>query len=478
MSLSIIGLLVCGALMLAALRTRAPILVALIMSFAFGATAFVSLPALGGSSPIIYVVFVLALLASVALRRDLNRDLTTVFTYQPTAWLLVLLAMYAMASAYLMPRIFAGETSVFIPEASGGGIVEVPLYPSNGTITQTAYLLLGIMSSIAVSVVLLDQRNFAAIRQGYFAWAGVHVGLGFADLLGKLAGAPDVLAPIRTASYAMLTDVGVAGFWRIAGAYSEASGFGAATVVLFAFTFSYWRRTNDRLALGLSVALGARLVLSTSSTAYVAAGILWLLLLASIVGSILRDRLRKQDLAILAAGAVSLVAVVGVVLVNEHVLDPVLNLFDKMVFDKAGSASGAERAYWNYRSLQSVWETAGLGIGLGSSRASSWAIAVISQLGVVGTAMLGWIVFLIVRSGRMPGEDRIDPEIRTVTMSVRAACLAGLLTASISGGSADPGVPFFVAVAVIMSYRRLVRQADWKPAAGHPTQLSAAAARA
>ena len=139
------------------------------------------------------------------------------------------------------------------------------------------------------------------------------------------------------------TDVGVAGFWRIAGAYSEASGFGAATVVLFAFTFSYWRRTNDRLALGLSVALVALLILSTSSTAYVAAGILWLLLLASIVGSILRDRLRKQDLAILAAGAVSLVAVVGVVLVNEHVLDPVFNLFDKMVFDKAGSASGAER---------------------------------------------------------------------------------------------------------------------------------------
>ncbi len=285
-------------------------------------------------------------------------------------------------------------------------------------------------------------------------------------------------ARIRSGCCATLTDGGGAGFWRTAGAYSEASGFGAATVVLFACTFSYWRRTNDRLALGLSVALVALLILSTSSTAYVAAGILWLLLLASIVGSILRDRLRKQDLAILAAGAVSLVAVVGVVLVNEHVLDPVFNLFDKMVFDKAGSASGAERAYWNYRSLQSVWETAGLGIGLGSSRASSWAIAVISQLGVVGTAMLGWIVFLIVRSGRMPGEDRIDPEIRTVTMSVRAACLAGLLTASISGGSADPGVPFFVAVAVIMSYRRLVRQADWKPAADHPTQLSAAAARA
>jgi hypothetical protein len=477
MSLSFFGLLVCGVLMLMALPTRAPILVALIMSFAFGATAFVSLSALGGSSPMIYVVFVMALLVSVALYRDINRDLTTVFTHQPTAWLLVLIGMYAVVGAYLMPRMFAGETTMFIPEQAGGGIVEVLLYPSNGNITQTAYLLLGILTSIAVSVVLLDRRAFGAIRQGYFALAGLHVALGLVDILGKLAGAGDVLAPIRTASYAMLTDAGVAGFWRITGAYSEASGFGAATVALLAFMFTYWRRTQDRLALGLSIALAVLLVLSTSSTAYVGGAVLGLFLLGSIVVAILRNRMRQQDLLILFAGVAMLVALVGMVIVNEHILDPILNLFDKMILNKVSSTSGEERAYWNSRSLQALYDTAGLGIGLGSSRASSWAIAVVSQLGVIGSAMIGWVVLTIARSGRMPGSEKLEPGIRDVALSVRAACLAGLVTASISSGSADPGVPFFVGAAVVLSYRRLAQEALRSPA-GMAAPLPAAGVQA
>jgi hypothetical protein len=141
--------------------------------------------------------------------------------------------------------------------------------------------------------------------------------------------------------------------------------------------------------------------------------------------------------------------------VNDRVLDPVLRLFDTMVVNKVTSASGEERAYWNYRSLQSLYDTAGLGIGLGSSRASSWIIAVLSQLGIAGSLMFGVLIAAIVRSGHLRGADDIDPEIRSVALSVRAACLAGLLAASIAGGGADPGIQFFVAVAVVLSYRRL-----------------------
>ena len=56
-------------------------------------------------------------------------------------------------------------------------------------------------------------------------------------------------------------------------------------------------------------------------------------------------------------------------------------------------------AYWNYQSLQSVYDTLGLGIGLGSSRASSWIIAVISQLGIIGSILMGLLVLELVRGG-------------------------------------------------------------------------------
>ncbi len=456
MAPSLVGFLICCAIFLAALRSQAPIVVALIASFAFGSTAIVSLPSLGGSSPMIYVVFAVGLIVSVALRRDINRDLTAVFSQQRAAWLLLVLGMYAMVGAYLLPRIFAGETTAFIPEHSGGGIVEVQLGPAGGNITQTLYMLLGIMVAIALGILMREGRMFRAVRQGYFAWAILHVSMGFADFFGKIVGLSDVLAPIRTASYAMLTDAGVAGFSRIAGAYSEASGFGAATVMLLAFTYTYWRRTNDRLALALSGALVVLLMLSTSTTAYVAGGVLLLCALASVGLSLLRGRMRKQDVLLLSAGLAALVAIVGIAVFNERALDPVWHLFDTIVVNKASSASGAERAYWNYRSLQSLYDTAGLGIGLGSSRASSWIIAVVSQLGIAGTLMIGVLVLALVRSGDLPGAGALDPETRDVALSVRASCFAGLLTASISGASADPGIQFFVAVAVVLSYRRMV----------------------
>ncbi len=454
MALSIAGLLVCCAIMVMALRSSAPIVVALIMSLAFGATAIVSLPALGGSSPMIYVVFVFALLGSVVLRRDLNRDLTTLFSQQPAAWLLVILGLYAVFGSYLLPRIFAGETTAFIPEQSGGGIVEVPLVPVNGNITQTLYLLLGILSSIALGVLLLERKLFIGIRQGFLACATLHVVMGFMDLFGKLVGVGDVLAPIRTASYAMLTDAGVAGFWRIAGAYSEASAFGSATVVLLAFTFSYWRGTRDRLALALTLSLVALLVLSTSSTAYVAGAILLLCVMGSVANSAFRDRLSTQDVVLLGASIAMLSLMLGIVLYDEKVLDPISRLFDAMVLNKAYSASGQERAYWNYQSLMSLYDTVGLGMGLGSSRASSWLIAVVSQLGIVGSLMIGLLLLAIVRADRFNRSVAADREIRAIALSVRSACLAGVLTSSLSGGNADPGMFFFIGVAVVLGYQR------------------------
>jgi hypothetical protein len=476
---SVAGVLVCCGLLAAAWFTEAPVIVALMASLAFGSTAIVTLTALGGSSPLIYVVFLMGLFLTVALRRNVLRELGTVFTQQPLAWLILLLTLYTVVGALVLPRMFAGQTTAFIPlrTVGAGRIAEIPLAPVTGNITQSLYFVLTALSFFAFSVLLLKREAFGAIRTGFFAWASLHASLGFIDLFGKIAGLGDLLAPVRSASYAMLTQVDVAGFWRIAGGYSEASAFGAMTVSLLAFTFTYWRSTQDRFALALSVALLALLILSTSSTAYVASAILLVFVLASITGAALRDRLRKQDVLLLVGALVALGVVIGIVLNNERVLDPFWRLLDTMVINKASSSSGEERAYWNYRSLQSVIDTAGLGIGIGSSRASSWIIAVMSQLGIVGTLMMGFLTVEIIRGVGSRGADQHDREVRAIANSARAACLAGLVTASISSGDADPGLRFYIALAVILSCRRLVRQRLYDPTRGGRFSFPAVSAK-
>lgn len=455
---SVAGILICCGLFAAALFTEAPVIVALMASLAFGSTAIMTLPALGGSSPLIFVVFLMALFVTVALRRNLVGELGTVFAQQPLAWLVLLLTLYTVLGALVFPRMFEGQTNVFIPlrSVSGPGrIAEIPLAPVTGNITQSLYFVISALSFFAFSVLLLQRGTLQAIRKGFFAWAGLHASLGFIDLFGKVAGLGDVLAPVRSATYAMLTNVDVVGFWRIAGGYSEASAFGAMTVSLLAFTFTYWKKTNDRLALALSVALLTLLVLSTSSTAYVAGAVLLLFVIYSITSATLQDRLRTQDLLVLAVACVVVVGAFGIALHNTSALEPFARLFDEMIVNKGASASGTERAYWNWRSLQSVIDTVGFGVGIGSSRASSWIIAVASQLGVVGVLMVGWLTAEIIRGVGSRSSREADYEYRATANSVRAACLAGLITASISSGDADPGLRFYIALAVILSCRQL-----------------------
>ena len=457
---SLAGILICFGLLAVARFFDMPTIVALIASLAFGSTAIVTLPALGGSSPMVFVALLMVLLGSVALRRNWPRDLQRVFFQQPTAWLVLLLSIYTVAGAFLLPSLFTGEATVFVPqrlEGTAGDIVKTTLAPVSGNVTQTLYFVFGALAFFALSMVLLRPNALKAIRQGFFVWATLHVSAGFLDLFGKFAGIDDILSPIRSASYAMATIVDLGAFWRIAGTYSEASAFGAATVLLLAFTFTYWRQTRSKFALSLFVLLIILLTLSTSSTAYFAGAIIAVVFSISLARSLLKDRLQAGDIGAVCVGVGVLVIALGLEAYDHRILAPLWQLFDAMIFNKASSGSGYERAYWNYQSFVSVYETMGLGIGLGSSRSSSWIVSVISQFGVVGSAMMGLLTWEIIRSKRYAA--RLNTETRATVLSVRSAALGSLLATSIGGGAADPGLVFFIALAVASRVSATARDA-------------------
>jgi hypothetical protein len=455
---SIAGLIVCGGILVIALRFEVPLIVALLASAAFGSTAIASLPALGGSSPLVYVVFAAALIASVFLRRNSIREFAaTCFSNRATCGV-VILAIYVTAGSVLLPQIFAGETTVFVPQRLGGNgsIAEVPLAPVSGNVTQLAYFLLGVTLFFAFLTLLRRREAIWAVKQGFFTWTILHVGMGFLDLGAKLAGLKDPLGPIRSAAYAMLSNDNVAGFGRIAGGCAEASAFGAMSATLLAFMFTYWSTTKDRVALMLSLMLLMLLILSTSSTAYVASIVLLVYLIASLLLAALSNRLHKRDILLVLIATAGVCFLTGVELFNSNALEPFSQLLDATLIKKASSASGVERAYWNWASLQSAVDTFGLGVGIGSSRASSWVIAVISQMGVPGAVILGLLTLVIVRGpGRNWQEPNGDHSLRAVTNSVRAACLASLLTVSISGAEANPGLVFYIALAVTIGCRQV-----------------------
>ncbi len=473
MQVSLPGLLVCLAILVLAYYVRGALLVGLIVSQAFGATAAVTLTFLGGSSPLIFTLFEVLLVTVVAARRRIWFDLGSVFGSIRPIWILASLMVYAIVGAWLFPRLFAGQTVVFVQSKIRGTVVEASLTPISGNISQTGYFILGGLTTIALCILLLQSERIDQIRRGFFLWCGLHTGMGMVDFVSKNSGIGDVLSPIRTANYAIISNAYEAGFARITGPFSEASAFAGASLACLAFSYTYWRRTKSRLALWLSAILLLLTILSTSSTAYVGLALLCIPVVLSMSASVLRGRIEREEILIVLLMVMGMVGIMGVSLYRADALDPFLRLINSTIINKADSASGHERAYWNVKSLQSFVDTGGLGVGFGSSRASSWTIAVLSQLGLFGSLMMAMLLGVLIR-GLRGVQEWVAPETAAVVLSIRNASFASVVASSVSGGSADPGVLFFIAVAVVSATRikALRTAADFAPHRLHRTVQS------
>lgn len=448
MEISPIAVVVGAGLLLLGYHLRAPILVALFGSFAFGSTAIAILPALGGATVLLSIPFAGLLIASAACRRSFWRDLNQLFALHWMPATMSVLLAYSVLSALIFPRLFAGQATVFVP--SRGAVVETVLMPVSGNLNQAGYFCIGILTFFAVAVLLLRQDSFRSVKVAFLTFAILHSALGLIDLIGKTAGAPHLLTPLRTAGYTMLVDVQVEGFWRIVGGYSEASTFGAASLIALAFAFSYWRATGSRPMLLLWSLLLLLLVLSTSTTAYAGLAILLLILGLSCLWRLSTGGLTGRDMALMVAAGFGLATLLGGYLFGDGRLDPLAQLFKTTLLEKSTSTSAAERFYWNQKSWMAFLDTYGLGVGLGSSRASGSFIAILSQLGIAGSLLFGLIFLQFAgRPWRAP-PGPADAELAALCGALRAAGGAIIVANAFSSGGADPGMMFYIAAAGLL----------------------------
>lgn len=451
---SFIGIALCVVLYLIGRLTQDALIAALILSIPFGSTTIATISALGGASPPIYVAFIAIAILSIFRIKDLFRYQGILLRADYVASSLLVLMIYALAGSYVLPRLFAGEVTIFQVSRETGGVEQALLAPVSYNITQTVYFVAGAVSYFAIAIRLLKNSAFDAVKFGFFGAASINAGLAVLDLGGKLAGLGDVLSPLRTANYAMLTEDAIGGFFRIAAGFPEASAFAGTTLALFAFTATYWRTTGGFAAGILSFVQAALLLLSTSSTAYGGCAILlsfWLIAVAYL--AITGKALSKRDLLLTAIGVVGLAMIVAILIYNDRLLLPAQQLFDSMVLNKASSASAIERGTWNASSLEALVTTGGLGIGIGSSRTSSWLVATLAHLGVPGAAMVAALVYFLLRGLRGVDASTLSAETVTTVNSVRVASLVSLAAGAIAAPSADPGVLFFLALAVVSTAR-------------------------
>jgi hypothetical protein len=418
----------------------------------FGATAAISLPALGGSTITPAVMFI-PFLVWRAWREVPNGYWRRV----PRAGIyLFAAAAWGVLCAVFLPRILSGQVSVLTIDRTAPGMTAtaiVPLRPVSGNITQSAYALGSVATFLAMRILLGTQERIRVFRDAVLTLTALDCFVAVLNLAQFYAGLPNLLAFTKTASYANFEDYEQAGLMRISGTFPEASAFASFTLSLFAFVSTLWF-CGDRTRWTGLLTLGtlAFLIISTSTTAYVGLSIYLFLVFGALTWkTYLVGRLRR--LRVLAIAFCLLVCAMGVVFAFETSLaKAILRVVDVFIVSKMESDSGMERAQWNAQAWSNFVDTYGLGVGLGSARASSYPIVLLSNLGLIGTLFYCWFVANVLSRARSTS----DP----IQQAARNAVLASLISASLSATVFELGVGFyaFAAAATAASLARRERE--------------------
>lgn len=409
----------------------------------FGAAAAFNLPVVGGASIGVVDVAALALIGALLLRRDAAAQILGTMRPGQPGFPLILLAGFAVIAAIILPRVFIGETIVFglARDDNERGITQVLLRPTTGNITQLFRLFLDVVAFVAVATALRRVADPSPVVKAMVVATVVHFALGWIDVASFAAGIPEVMDPIRTANYAMLINHRMVGLKRMIGGFPEASSYGYFTLALFGFWLHYWILVK-RSPLGFWMMVASLIVLlrSTSSSAYVSA-VLFLFILAALSLATRPARAIERRVASIWVAGLVVLWLGALAIASAYQLDEQVTAYlDRSLFDKLTTQSGIERTSWNAQAFQNFLDTLGMGAGLGSVRASSWFMACLGSMGVIGTALFVLFLWQVVRSPVSPERNERD----AVITALKSGCAAMFISAMLTHPTPDLGIFFFM----------------------------------
>jgi hypothetical protein len=288
---------------------------------------------------------------------------------------------------------------------------------------------------LLVAAAAMQPDGFRAVVVGMLAYATFSIVFALVDLATYATGTADLLGFMRNAKYTLHNDTEVSGLKRIVGSFTETSVFARSTLGVLGFTATLWLcgwrgRWSGLLALASIVLL----VLSTSSTAIVGLPVMAVVLYVSSLQIAFQKVSSTAWLFGVIAPVFVLVLALGILL-DPQVSGVVRSYLDTTVFNKLDTDSGVERSSWNTLALQNFIQSWGLGVGVGTTRASSFLMALLSSVGVIGLVLYGLFLYSVYLRPRGVARS-FESDVRMAARNAAAGLLVGdlLLAPSIDQG--------------------------------------------
>ncbi|UXN66280.1 hypothetical protein N8E89_24200 (plasmid) [Phyllobacterium sp. A18/5-2] len=415
------------------------------LSTLFGAAAALQLPSFGGGSIQPGHLMVLFLVATALLRPiETQAALLSIAYPSPGFWFAVYI-LFSAVSAFFLPRIFAGATLVYSSARDISGTMSTvasPLSPGSSNFTQAVYIL-GDLACFAVIGGLARLGHSHSIARTLILTAMACLGIALLDVGTFLTGQSHLLDFIRNANYTMHTAETISGFKRIVGSFPEASSYGSAALAFFSFTLLLWLERFPSRLVGLATAsIGITIALCTSTTAYIAGLFVLLILVLFSLKRLLGGRATAPYSTFLVVALFIVPCTVVTLMLIPNAWDSVTDLISITFADKLQSQSGEERTAWNTLALISFIETATFGAGLGTVRSSSFIAALLSNVGLVGTALFAVFLYSLLTAGRRHISS--SQQDRAIGIAAVFSSIAQIASATISGSSTDLGLLFSI----------------------------------
>ncbi|TXN19460.1 hypothetical protein FV225_28400, partial [Methylobacterium sp. WL93] len=227
-------------------------------------------------------------------------------------WLFAL-NIYATVSAIFFPRIFSGITQVNTIGVSdyGPAVLEVPLGPTSGNITQTIYQTANFFCFLFITLYCRSEKEYRVLLRSIVICAFTNIFFAAADLITFWTNTPYLLGFIRNAGYALHIEEAGAGLHRIAGSFTETSAFSYATIGILCFTARLFIIGFQPIVMGVISAISLFLLLiSTSSTAIAVVPIIILYQYFISAVDIMIRRHSRSQIAFIAIAPFSIIAIV------------------------------------------------------------------------------------------------------------------------------------------------------------------------
>ncbi|MDF2917872.1 MAG: hypothetical protein K0S70_2089 [Microbacterium sp.] len=379
MSISLLGIIFLGLGVIGWLFSERLFIATIAASAVFSTSAAVTIA--GNGIPPFHVVGALAVVSAIV------SMLRGAKVRHPAVPLLVLLLVWSVLVTAWAPTLFAG-IPILDPRAGIDRQVydPTPLAYTPSMAAQVAYLIVG----VGVAIYLAQRPRLTP--------AVITIPITIGTALSALRLVPGLAEPMD-AIFRNSASAGYLGFvQRHFGVFAEPSYLAVFSIAALAFTVYRLRasRGTERVAL-VAVVLLAPVNLFAASSGTGALGFVLLVGIALVYYGtrFLFARMKLNPWWLL----LPLGVVIALITPN-----PLTASIAEVLDDKSGSASFRNRFASDLFSLDLTLDTFGIGVGLGASRPSSFATLVLSNLGVIGFALLAVALCLAIARVRItPG---------------------------------------------------------------------------